>query len=175
VSNITLDLRKLCILKKKIVLKDVNIYILIKKRLCQVVNYRLILQKRKTRQFEQKMFSSLRNVMTHTVDWTDQITESFVYRWLHAYATLDITLFPSFVGASGVIAIGLSIRLCSDNIILSRKLNWTECVDIRFTITCLIDDLTARLSDHLKWRWIQQTAGNYETSQRTVSLGRLKD
>ena len=68
VSNITLDLRKLCILKKKIVLKDVNIYILIKKRLCQVVNYRLILQKRKTRQFEQKMFSSLRNVMTHTVD-----------------------------------------------------------------------------------------------------------
>jgi len=38
-----------------------------------------------------------RNVITHNVNWANQKTESFVYRWLIAHALCDVTCFPAFV------------------------------------------------------------------------------
>ena len=50
------------------------------------------------------------NVITINVIWVSLKTESFVYRWLHAHAPLDITCFSTFVGASNIISCVLSIQ-----------------------------------------------------------------
>ena len=58
----------------------------------------------------EKKGRKLRNVITHNVIWTNQKTESSVYRWKRAHALFDVTFFPAFVGASEVISSVPSIR-----------------------------------------------------------------
>jgi len=55
----------------------------------------------------------LRSVMTYNVIWANQKTESVVYRWYAhmQHLTFDITCFPVFVGAWGVISSVPSIPL----------------------------------------------------------------
>jgi len=40
------------------------------------------------------------NIITHTIIWTNQKTDCFVYRWVRAHTMFDLTCFPAFVGAS---------------------------------------------------------------------------
>jgi len=44
-------------------------------------------------------------VIAYNVIWGNQKTEYSVYRWLRALAMFDVTRFPTFVGASGIITI----------------------------------------------------------------------
>jgi len=50
------------------------------------------------------------NAITHSVIWTNQMSESAVYCWQRAHAPYDVTCFPGFVGAWNVISSVLSIR-----------------------------------------------------------------
>jgi len=45
------------------------------------------------------------NVIVLNLIWSNQETESFAYRWLHAHVMCDETFIPAFVRAFGVISI----------------------------------------------------------------------
>ena len=59
--------------------------------------------------FDPTKNQTLRNVIAQNVIWSNQKTESFVYRWLSAHAVIDVTCVPAFVGASDVISGVMSI------------------------------------------------------------------
>ena len=50
------------------------------------------------------------DAITHNVIWTNEKTKSCVYLWQCAQASLDVTCFSAFVGASDVISSVPSIR-----------------------------------------------------------------
>ena len=43
------------------------------------------------------MFGSIKGGDLRNIIWSNQRTESFVYRWQHAHVMFDITCFPAFV------------------------------------------------------------------------------
>jgi len=51
---------------------------------------------------------------SHSVIWTNQKTQLFVYRWLCVHAMFDITCFHTFVGKSNAISHVLLIRWFQD-------------------------------------------------------------
>jgi len=73
------------------------------------------------------VLSDKRRERTNTVISANQKAEYCVYSGLHAHAMLNVTCFPAFVGASGVISSALSVRY------LIYHAPWNRVVLILFT------------------------------------------